>query len=77
MIIVTYERGKDGVDRRLSSLKHKFNDIVVESIHRHLGKKYCVDIMIAEGPIKRARTLIGRIRGMHNIEHVRSIFIPL
>ncbi len=76
-IMVTYIRGRDGVDRRLSELKHEFNDVVVESIHRHLGKKYCIDIMIAEGPIDRIRVLIGRIRGIHNIEQVKALFIPL
>lgn len=76
-IMVTYVKGHNNIDRRLSELKHEFNDVVVESIHRHLGKKYCIDIMIAEGPLERIRILIGRIRGIHNMEQVRALFIPL
>ena len=76
-IVVTYIRGHDGVDRRLSDLKHEFNDVVVESIHRHLGRNYCIDIFIAEGPMERIRVLIGRIRGIHNIDRVKALFIPM
>lgn len=65
MVTCEYER-KD-VDQRISEVRHEFDDVVVENVHRHIGQKYCLEILIAEGDYRRILDLIGRIRGMLGI----------
>jgi len=75
MIICDYER-KD-VDRHVSDVRHEFDDVVVESVHRHIGEKYCLEVFIAEGNYQRILDLVGRIRGMRGILQVKALFMPL
>lgn len=76
VIMVTYNRALGNIDKRLSDLRHEYNDVVVEGIHRHFGGGYCIDILIAEGDINRVRALIGRIRGLKNVHQVRAMLLP-
>ncbi len=76
IIMVTYNREQGSIDKRLSDLRHEYNDIVVEGIHRHFGSGYCIDILMAEGNISQIRTLIGRIRGLKNIYQVKALILP-
>jgi len=75
MIICDYAR-KD-VDLRMTEVRHEFDDVVIENVHRHIGEKYCLEIFIAEGNNDRMLDLIGRVRGMRGIQQVRAMFMPL
>ena len=57
IIMVTREYARRDIELRLSELRHEFDDVVVENIHRHIGKQYCLDIFIAEGKHKRSARL--------------------
>ncbi len=76
-IMITYDKDNTSVSKTLGRLNHDFNDIVIESIHRHLGNEYCIDIFIAEGSRDRVRELLSRIRGIHGVYHVKHMFIPM
>lgn len=75
MIICDYAR-KD-VDRHISEVRHEFNDVVVENVHRHIERKYCLEVFIAEGSHQRILDLVSRIRGMRGILQVKALFASL
>jgi len=75
MITCDYER-KD-VDLKIGEIRHEFDDVVVENVHRHIGQKYCLEVFIAEGNYQRILDLIGRIRGMRGIQQVKAMIMPL
>ncbi len=76
-IMVTYDKENTSISRLMGRLNHEFNDIVVESIHRHLAGKYCIDIFVTEGERERIKELLSRIRGVHGVYHVKHMFIPV
>jgi CopG family nickel-responsive transcriptional regulator len=75
MIISEHVSGSTNV--RLSELRHEFEDIVIENIHRHIGHEYCLEIFIAEGDYPKIHDLVSRIRGMQDIQRVNVLFMPL
>ena len=75
MITCDYER-KD-VDLKMTEVRHEFDDVVIENVHRHIGEKYCLEIFIAEGSNSRILDLIGRLRGMRGIQQVRAMFMSM
>ncbi|MEM2897094.1 MAG: nickel-responsive transcriptional regulator NikR [Candidatus Bathyarchaeia archaeon] len=75
MIVCDYVR-KD-VDLRMTEVRHEFDDVVIENVHRHIGEKYCLEIFIAEGKNERMLELIGRVRGMRGIQQVKAMLMPL
>lgn len=76
-IMTTCEYARKDVDLRMTEVRHEFDDVVVENVHRHIGEKYCLEVFIAEGNYQRILDLIGRIRGMRGIQQIKAMFMPL
>jgi len=77
VIMITCDYARKDVDLKVGEVRHEFDDVVVENVHRHIGEKYCLEIFIAEGSHPRILDLIGRIRGMRGIQQVKALFMPL
>ena len=76
-IMITCDYARKDVDLKMTELRHEFDDVVIENVHRHIGEKYCLEIFIAEGNNNRILDLVGRVRGMRGIQQVRAMFMPL
>ena len=76
-IMVTCDYERKDVDLKMSELRHEFDDVVIENVHRHIGEKYCLEIFITEGKNGRILNLINRLRGMHGIQQVKAMFMVL
>lgn len=76
-IMTTCDYARKDVDLKISELRHEFDDVVIENVHRHIDGKYCVEIFVTEGNNDRILNLINRLRGMHGIQQVRAMFMAL
>jgi CopG family transcriptional regulator, nickel-responsive regulator len=76
-IMITCDYARRDVDLRMTEVRHEFDDVVVENVHRHIDDKYCLEIFIAQGKNKRILDLIGRVRGMRGIQQVKALFMSL
>jgi CopG family nickel-responsive transcriptional regulator len=76
-IMITSDYARRDVDLRMTEVRHEFDDVVVENVHRHIDEKYCLEIFIAEGKNERILDLIGRVRGMRGIQQVKAMFMSL
>jgi CopG family nickel-responsive transcriptional regulator len=76
-VMVTSDYKRRDVDLRMSEVRHEFDDVIVENVHRHIGEKHCLEIFIAEGDNDRILNLIERVRGMRGIQQVKAMFMPL
>jgi len=76
-LMITCEYARRDIDLRMSEVRHEFDDIVVENVHRHINRQYCLEVFIAEGNHRRVLELISRIRGMRGIQEVKATFMPL
>ncbi len=76
-IMTTCDYDRKDVDTKLTEIRHEFDDVVIENIHRHIDDKYCLEIFITQGNNDRILNLISRLRGKHGILQVRAMFMPL
>lgn len=76
-IMITSDYERRDVDLKMTEVRHEFDDVVVENVHRHIDDKYCLEIFIAQGKNERILDLIGRVRGMRGIQQVKSLFMSL
>jgi CopG family nickel-responsive transcriptional regulator len=76
-IMITCDYARRDVDLRMSEVRHEFDDVVVENVHRHIADKYCLEIFIAQGENNRILDLVGRVRGMRGIQQVKALFMSL
>jgi CopG family nickel-responsive transcriptional regulator len=76
-IMITCDYARRDVDLRMTEVRHEFDDVVVENVHRHIDDKYCLEIFIAQGKNERILDLVGRVRGMRGIQQVKAMFMSL
>jgi CopG family nickel-responsive transcriptional regulator len=76
-VMVTCDYARKDVDLKMTEIRHEFDDVVIENVHRHIGEKYCLEIFIAQGSNGRILNLVNRLRGMHGIQQVKSMFMML
>ena len=76
-IMTTCDYARKDVDAKLTEIRHEFDDVVIENVHRHIDDKYCLEIFITQGNNDRILNLISRLRGKHGILQVRAMFMPL
>ncbi len=76
-VMVTCDYDRKDVDLKMTELRHEFDDVVIENVHRHIGDRYCLEIFIAQGSNSRILSLVNRLRGMHGIQQVKSMFMML
>jgi CopG family nickel-responsive transcriptional regulator len=76
-IMITSDYARRDVDLRITGVRHEFDDVIVENVHRHIEDKYCLEIFIAQGRNERILDLIGRVRGMRGIQQVKAMFMSL
>jgi CopG family nickel-responsive transcriptional regulator len=76
-IMITCDYARRDVDLKMSEVRHEFDDVVVENVHRHIDDKYCLEIFIAQGNNERICDLVGRVRGMRGIQQVKAMFMSL
>ncbi|MEM3459191.1 MAG: CopG family ribbon-helix-helix protein [Candidatus Bathyarchaeia archaeon] len=76
-VMTTCDYARKDVDLKMTEIRHEFDDVVIENVHRHIGERYCLEIFIAQGNNDRILNLINRLRGMHGIQQVRAMFMPL
>lgn len=76
-IMITSDYARRDVDLRITEVRHEFDDVIVENVHRHIDDKYCLEIFIAQGKNERILDLVGRVRGMRGIQQVKAMFMSL
>jgi len=76
-IMITCDYARRDIDLRMTELRHEFDDVVVENVHRHIDERYCLEIFIAQGENERILDLVGRVRGMRGIQQVKALFMSL
>ena len=76
IMAITNIENKD-VDMKMTEFRDEYDDVVVENIHRHIGKDYCLEIFIAQGPRDRVLEFLARIRSLRKLKHVEAVFLPI
>ena len=76
-IIIVSEFERHDIELKLSKLRHEYNEIIIEDIHRHVKDKYCIELFLVEGKNKDVLDLLGRIRGLRGIYQIKYTILPL
>jgi len=76
-VMTTCDYARKDVDVKLTEIRHEFDDVVIENVHRHIDDKYCLEIFITQGNNERILNLVSRLRGIHGIQQVRALFMSL
>jgi len=70
-----YDHHKHGLSEELIAIQHRYMDIINSSMHLHIDKNLCIEIIIAKGDGKRIKKMTEDIMAQKGVEQVRLVTI--
>jgi len=73
VITILYNHHHRGTSDAIISLQHEVVDIVLTTMHIHLDKDNCLEMVIVKGEMGRIKKLIDRITTIKGVSNVKLI----
>ncbi|RLI02305.1 nickel-responsive transcriptional regulator NikR [Candidatus Bathyarchaeota archaeon] len=73
VVIVLYDHTYKGVSDSIISLQHDFGKEIISTLHMHLTKENCLEMILVRGEMKKIKDLIDRISVIRGVNTVRLI----
>ena len=76
VILVTYDHHSRGVNKALTELQHDYPDVVSATMHIHLSKHTCLEVIAFRGEATRVRTLARTLQMQNGVLDLKLLTSP-
>lgn len=76
VILITYDHHARGVSNALTELQHDYNDIVGATMHIHLSKHTCLEVVSFKGEADRVRSLAKMLQSQKGVLDLKVVTSP-
>ena len=76
VILVTYDHHARGVNRAMTELQHGYHDVVGATMHIHLSKHTCLEVISFKGEADRVRGLAKMLQSQKGVLDLKVITSP-
>lgn len=76
VILVTYDHHARGVNRALTELQHDYHEIVGATMHIHLTRHTCLEVISFEGEAERVRSLAKMLQSQKGVLSLKVVTAP-
>lgn len=73
VILLTYDHHSRGVNRALTELQHEYPDVVTATMHLHLAKHTCLEIIAFKGAGDRVKALAKMLQSQNGVLDVKLV----
>ncbi len=73
VILLTYDHHSRGVNRALTELQHDYPDVVTATMHLHLSKHTCLEIIAFKGEGDRVKNLAKTLQSQKGVLEVKLV----
>jgi CopG family nickel-responsive transcriptional regulator len=77
VILVTYDHHSRGINNALTELQHDYPDVVTATMHIHLSKHTCLEVIAFSGDASRVRSLAKTLRAQKGVLDLKLVTSPL
>lgn len=67
VILLTYDHHGRGISNALTELQHDFPDVVTATMHIHLSKHTCLEVIAFKGDVERVRSLAKTLQSQKGV----------
>lgn len=71
VITIVYSHNQRGLVDNLTDIQHEFGNIINSSLHVHLDKDNCLEVLILRGEGKDVRRAAERMMALKGVKHVK------
>jgi CopG family nickel-responsive transcriptional regulator len=76
VILVTYDHHARGVNRALTELQHDYPDVIGATMHIHLSKHTCLEVISFKGEVERVRSLAKTLQSQKGVMDLKVVTSP-
>jgi len=76
VILLTYEHHARGINATLTGLQHEFPDEIAATMHIHLSKHTCLEVIAFRGSADRIRSLATRLHSRKGVLDLKVVTSP-
>jgi len=76
VILLTYDHHARGITHALTELQHEFPDEVTATMHIHLSKHTCLEVIAFRGEAERIRSLAKGLRSQKGVLDLKLVASP-
>lgn len=71
VITVIYDHYYTGVMEDLAEVQHEYREQINASMHVHMTKEYCMEVIVVNGSVNTIRELTEKMMRLKGVDHVR------
>ena len=68
-LTLVYDHHKNDLARRLTQMQHDEHDIIIATLHVHLGHHNCLEVLILKGEAARVRAQADKLISCKGVKH--------
>lgn len=76
-VTVISDRHRQDVDFTIIDLRHEFEESIFGNMHLHIGKDYCVEIVMIKGDSETVMKFISKVKTVKGIIEVKYTMTPM
>ena len=77
VLLVTYDHHSRDINRAITELQHDFPDVVTATMHLHLSKDVCLEIIAFKGKGSRVRNLAKMLQTQKGVMDLKLVTAPI
>ena len=76
VILLTYDHHARGVNKALTEVQHDYPDLITASMHIHLSKHTCLEVIAFNGQADRVRSLARLLQSEKGVLDLKVVTSP-
>ncbi len=77
VILLTYDHHARGVNRALTEVQHDYPDVITATMHIHLSKHTCLEVIAFKGQADRVRSLARLLQSEKGVLDLKVVTSPV
>lgn len=68
-VTLVYDHHVPDLQEKLTDIQHQHAGVVVSTLHVHLGRHRCLEVLVVRGKVNEIRALADRLIGARGVKH--------
>ena len=74
IVSLVYDHHELDLPKRLTDMQHDHHEVVLSTLHVHLHRRGCLEILVLRGPGRKVKALAERLTSTRGVKHGKVTF---
>lgn len=75
LIAIVYRHDIRKLEEAITDIQHEYTQTITSTIHIHLTRERCFEIIALKGKVKYMRELLNSLEGKRGVEHAKLLIV--